>query len=107
VNDSSQAAGYISKYAGKPVSAKICGDLGAFSAMVSAMYGRKTFHVFGDWKNLDLSKPHADESEWHPVMPLADCILAAKNGDIKCQQILGQLRRSTSDEPMDDELDST
>lgn len=107
VNDSSQAAGYISKYAGKPVSAKITRDSAAFTELISAISGRKTFHTFGSWRNLGLSEQHKDDTIWNPVMPLGECILNARNGNQRCQAILTSLRRGTCDVPVDDESDTT
>jgi hypothetical protein len=101
IPNSGMAAAYMSKYAGKPLAASIIGQPDAFDEAIEALAGTKTFHVFGTWRDLGLSKPDADNLEWLPLMPLADCIERATAGDAFCRSILARLKGGNADEPMD------
>lgn len=101
VPNSAVAAGYIAKYAGKPVSDSVVWNTERLVELMEAMSGARTFHVFGCWRELDLSKPPADDTEWIPMAPLASVILKAQDGDGDARQVLAKLRRSNADEPLD------
>ena len=97
LKDSRIAAGYISKYAGKPISSKIVEDTESFAEVIIAFHGSRTFSSFGTWKNLGLSKPPESSVEYKPLMPLSTCIIAARKGNAACRHILKRLSRSYQD----------
>lgn len=103
IPNSGVAAGYVSKYAGKPLPSSIVDETSAFVEAMEALAGSRTFHVFGDWNDLQLSKPPADDVEWTPFMPLAKCIQLARAGDERCVGILKTLRGAQAHEPMEHE----
>lgn len=101
--NSGVAAGYISKYAGKPMSGKIINIPEAFEEAIEALQGARTFHVFGTWTELGLSKSEGDALAWVPYLPLADVIIRARSGDEDAKAILKRVQGGSSYEPMDDD----
>lgn len=108
VGDSGKAAGYVAKYAGKPLPAGIVDDKERFVEAIKALHGARTFHVFGDWTNLHLSKPPAEGCEWEVLGPLSMFIRKSAEGDAVARALLARLRSSACIESLDiDEPDSS
>lgn len=101
IHDSGKAAGYVAKYASKAVPAEVVRDHGRLCEAMDALDGTRTFHAFGTWTGLKLSKPSVDGTVWVPLMPLAACIMRANAGDPQCRETLSRLRRSGTDDPLD------
>lgn len=87
------AAGYVTKYAAKSISADIWTNHNALLETIKALEGTRTFQTFGTWKTLDLSKVPEDGLTWIQIAPLAETILAAKSGDTIARDILNGLKR--------------
>lgn len=101
VPNSKVAAGYISKYAGKPLPTNIIFDTESMVEAITALHGTRVFSSFGTWKELHLSKPPSDDTPWIPLMPLSACIMNAMKGDLKSRQIIESLTRRNAHEPME------
>lgn len=100
LRDSKQAAEYVCKYASKGCDGSVWHDEEALTEAMDALSARRTFSVFGSWKNLDLSKPPTSDEEWEPVAPLWRLILDAQDGDEIATMILSHLKGGR-DEPLD------
>ncbi len=95
------AAGYVSKYASKALSASVVRDSERFVEAVDALQGTRTFNTFGDWTGLRLSESPDDDGGWEPLAPLWLIMLKAHAGDRDALAILIKLRRSDCNDPSD------
>jgi len=92
VGNSATAAGYIAKYAGKPVDSHIIACESALNECIRSFVGRRTFNVFGSWRGLDLSKNPESTYEWLPVAPLSEIMDRAAQGEPWARSVLSSLR---------------
>lgn len=90
-------AGYVAKYAGKAVEARLLEYSEKFCEAVLAFRGRRLFTTFGTWTKCDLSKRPTDDVGWVAIAPLHEVITRASAGDAWAQAVIRQLKRSNAD----------
>lgn len=91
---SDAAAGYVSKYASKAISANVLRDEERFIEAILCLRGTRTFQTFGTWTGLDLSRIPDDNADWEALAPLWLIIQRATTGDAEAYAILCKLRRT-------------
>lgn len=103
LHNSHAAASYVAKYAAKAVSHHVWTCPARFKEAIVALHGRRTFHAFGHWRALDLSKLPPDDTEWVVYAPLADLIRRARARDPDALRALRALSATFALEPFDRE----
>lgn len=89
VRDDDQAAGYVTKYASKPLNPSFSNDPELLDEAVVALKGRRLCMAFGDWYGTPLdfdTDELLDEDElpstaWRNYIPLHDAIYRANHGE--------------------------
>jgi hypothetical protein len=81
LRSSREAASYVSKYASKVVSAQIVRSPRRFTEAIIALARRRTFHVFGAWSGLHLSRSPDADAGWEIFAPLPEILERARRGD--------------------------
>lgn len=95
------AAGYIVKYAGKALSPKVWKHPERFAEAIQALSHRRTFHTFGTFKNLALSKPPDDDHTWVVIGTLDTFIKSGIEGSPIARDIMNHLRIRLNHTPQD------
>lgn len=101
LHDANSALGYIAKYVGKPLPKSVYADQEAVVEYLEAIKGRRVFGTFGRWKGFRLERNPDEQSEWDPVLPLAEIILAARAGDESAKLIMWRLRNVSEKNSLD------
>lgn len=91
LRDRRGAATYVAKYASKSVAASVWTSPSRLCQAMLALEGRRTFQTFGDWRELQLSKPLIDDVVWEPLCTLADLITRAQAGEQDARRILSEI----------------
>lgn len=79
IRDHDQAAGYVAKYASKPLSNSYLNDHDRLCEAVVALTGRRLCLTFGTWRKWALTKT-PDNGPWHYLAPLARVVDDAMHG---------------------------
>ena len=104
VTDQEKAAGYVTKYASKPLNTSFSNSPALLDEAVTALKGRRLALAFGTWYgkplNLDMDEL-CDEGEendgtWENFMPLELLIEQCNGGDAEAFAILRQCGGETS-----------
>lgn len=90
VENSIQAAQYVTKYLRKPVPASIVRTPDHLSEAMVALHGRRMVTTFGTWRGVKLTQA-PDRGEWTTVCSLRDLIQRAGQGDLEAKRILRRL----------------
>ena len=101
LNGPDGAASYVAKYATKAVGASVWTNPRRLDEAIAAIAAHRTFQTFGSWRDMALSKPPTDDTEWEPLCPLADLIDAARRGDADSKRLLCQLANTHDLDPLD------
>jgi len=107
IRDSGHAAGYISKYAAKPIPSQLVHDSARLREAMEALHGVRMFNVFGNWIDLHLSDEPRSDVEWVPLMRLDEAITRALVGDRYCQRLIDSLCGGVTDRPFGLDWDDT
>ena len=103
IRDSDQAAGYIAKYASKPLCKTIINNHDRLVEAILALRGRRLCTTFGTWRNVNLTDDSNVDDEiphvWVPIGPLVQIIDQAKNGIADAVDLLTLLTESNQWKP--------
>lgn len=91
IRDPDRAAGYVSKYASKPMATAYVHAPHRLDEAIEALHGRRLCGTFGDWRHIKLTELPDDPTDWRYVGNLGCMILAANRGDHVAKHVIYHL----------------